>query len=188
MVGLRAVIFGRQGAGKGTQSVRLAEQYGVPHISTGDMLRAAVEEETEFGRKADGFMSAGNLVPDEVMVGVVRERLAKPDASEHGFLLDGFPRTQGLAEELLGITGSSGIDAAINLDVPLDVVTDRMKQRGRADDTEDAIARRLELYERETAPVLAWFDDKGLLVTVDGVGTEEEVFGRLQKALEKLKF
>jgi adenylate kinase len=186
MEGLRAVIFGRQGAGKGTQSVRLADQCGVPHISTGDMLRAAVEEGTEFGRKADEYMSAGNLVPDDVMIGVVRERLAKPDAVDHGFLLDGFPRTQGQAEELLGITGASGIDAAINLDVPLDVVTDRMKARGRADDTEEAIARRLELYELETAPVLEWFDDKGLLVTVDGVGSEDEVFERLLSAIDRL--
>jgi adenylate kinase len=185
MDGLRAVIFGRQGAGKGTQSVRLAERYGVPHISTGDMLRAAVAEGTAFGRRADEFMSAGNLVPDEVMIGVVRERLAKPDAVQHGFLLDGFPRTQGQAEELLGITGPDGIDAAINLDVPLDVVTQRMKSRGRADDTDEAIARRLELYEQETAPVLAWFDGKGLLVSVDGVGDEDEVFERLTTAIDK---
>jgi adenylate kinase len=165
----------------------LAEQYGVPHISTGEMLRAAVEEGTEFGRKADEYMSAGNLVPDDVMIGVIRERLAKPDAVGHGFLLDGFPRTRAQAEELVGITGTSGIDAAINLDVPLDVVTDRMKSRGRADDTDDAIARRLELYERETAPVLEWFDDRGLLVTVDGVGTEDEVFERLLTAIDKLQ-
>jgi adenylate kinase len=184
MNGLRAVLFGRQGAGKGTQSVRLAERYEVPHISTGDMLRAAVAEGTAFGRRADECMAAGNLVPDEVMIGVVRERLAKPDAVAHGFLLDGFPRTLAQAEELLGIIGTDGIDAAINLDVPLDVVTERMRGRGRADDTDDAIARRLELYEQETSPVLDWFDHKGLLINVDGVGSEDEVFERLIAAIE----
>ncbi|MPY92701.1 MAG: adenylate kinase [Acidimicrobiia bacterium] len=182
---LRAVIFGRQGAGKGTQSARLSAHYGAPHISTGDMLRAAVSEGTEFGRKADEYMRGGNLVPDDVMIGVVRERLAKPDAVEGGFLLDGFPRTLGQSEALLDITGDDGIDVVIDLDVPLDVVTARMKGRGRADDTDEAIARRLELYEKETGPVLAWFERRGKLVTVDGVGTEEEVFARLSAAVDR---
>jgi len=181
---LRAVIFGRQGAGKGTQSARLVERFGTPHISTGDMLRAAVAEGTEFGRKANDYMSAGNLVPDEVIIGVVRERLAKPDTAEHGFLLDGFPRTLGQAEVLLELCGPDGLDAAIDIDVPIPVVTERMKLRGRDDDTDEAIARRLELYEKETGPVLALFETRGLLVSVDGVGTEAEVFGRLLAALE----
>lgn len=181
---LRAVIFGRQGAGKGTQSTRLSDNYGAPHISTGDMLRAAVSEGTEFGRKADEYMSGGNLVPDDVMIGVVRERLAKQDALDRGFLLDGFPRTLGQAEALVDITGPEGIDLVIDLDVPLDVVTARMKGRGRADDTDEAIARRLELYEQETSPVLAWFGERGKLVTVDGVGTEDEVSARLQAAID----
>jgi adenylate kinase len=182
---LRAVIFGRQGAGKGTQSIRLSAHYGAPHISTGDMLRAAVSEGTEFGRKADEYMSQGNLVPDDVMIGVVRERLAKPDAVERGFLLDGFPRTLGQAEALLDITGMDGLEVVIDLDVPVDVVTERMKGRGRADDTEEAITRRLALYEKETSPVLAWFEAKGKLVTVDGVGAEDEVFARLQAAIDQ---
>jgi adenylate kinase len=182
---LRAVVFGRQGAGKGTQCVRLAAKYGAPHISTGDMLRVAVSEGTEFGRKANEYMSAGNLVPDEVMIGVVDERLAKPDARDHGFLLDGFPRTRAQAEALVGLTGADGIDVVLNLDVPLDVVTARMKGRGRADDTDEAITRRLELYEQETAPVLRWFDERGLLVNVDGVGTEDEVFARLTSAIDQ---
>ena len=181
---LRAVLFGRQGAGKGTQCVQLAAKYGSPHISTGDMLRAAVSEGTQFGRRADACMQAGELVPDEVIIGIVRERLAKPDAVRHGFLLDGFPRTSAQAEALLEAMGPEGLDVVINLDVPLDVVTARLKGRGREDDTDEAIARRLELYERETAPVLQWFDDKGLLVQVDGVGTEEEVLDRLTAVID----
>jgi adenylate kinase len=148
------------------------------------MLRAAVAEGTEFGRKAEQFMSAGNLVPDDVMIGVVRERLAKSDAVERGFLLDGFPRTLAQAEALLESTGDADLDVVLNIDVPLDVATERMKGRGRADDTEEAIARRLELYEQETAPVLDLFEDRKLLVTVDGVGSEEEVLERLSKAID----
>jgi adenylate kinase len=148
------------------------------------MLRAAVGEGTEFGRKAEEFMSAGNLVPDDVMIGVVKERLAKSDAFERGFLLDGFPRTLAQAEALLESTGDAGLDVVLNIDVPLDVVTERMKGRGRADDTDEAIARRLELYEQETAPVLDLFEDRKLLVTVDGVGSEEEVLERLSKAID----
>jgi adenylate kinase len=179
---LRAVIFGRQGAGKGTQCARLAVAYDAAHISTGDMLRAAVAEGTEFGQKANEYMRAGELVPDEVMTGIVQERLAKPDAAN--FLLDGFPRTQPQAEALLAMLGRDGIDAAINIDVPLDIVTERMRLRARDDDTDEAIARRLALYEQETAPVLAWFEEQGLLVAVDGVGTEDEVFARLRAAID----
>jgi adenylate kinase len=181
---LHAVLFGRQGAGKGTQCARLAAKYGSPHISTGDMLRAAVAEGTQFGRRADACMQAGELVPDEVMIGVVRDRLAKPDAREHGFLLDGFPRTEAQADALLHHVGLERLDVVINLDVPIDVVTARMKSRGRADDTDEAIARRLDLYEQETSPVLDWFDRKGLLVHVDGVGSEEEVLDRLTSAID----
>ncbi len=181
---LRAIIFGRQGAGKGTQSARLSDHYGALHISTGDMLRAAVAEGTEFGRKADEYMRGGNLVPDDVMIGIVRERLGKADAIDQGFLLDGFPRTLAQAEALLEITGDDGLDAVLDLDVPLDVVTARMKGRGRADDTDEAISRRLELYEKETSPVLQWFDGRGKLVQVDGVGSEPEVFDRIVSAID----
>ena len=182
---LRAVIFGRLGAGKGTQCAHLVEAYATPHISTGDMLRAAVAEHTEFGRQANEFMKAGNLVPDPVIIGVVQERLAKPDVANHGFLLDGFPRTQPQAVALIAAIGLDGLDLVIDIDVPIPIVTERMKGRGRSDDTEEAIARRLELYERETEPVLAWFDTQGKLETVDGVGTEDQVFARLRKAIEK---
>ena len=145
-------------------------------------------EGTEFGRKADGYMSAGNLVPDDVMIGVVRERLAKPDVGRStASCSTASPAPGPRPRRSSASSARSGIDVAINLDVPLDVVTDRMKSRGRADDTDEAIARRLELYELETAPVLEWFDDKGLLVTVDGVGTEDEVFERLLTAIDKLQ-
>lgn len=179
----RLVIFGRQGAGKGTQAVRLAGHYGIPHISTGDMLREAVAEGTELGLRAKALMDAGELVPDEVMEGIVVERLAKPDA-EGGWLLDGYPRTLGQVEALRRHLGEDFLDLAVNLDVPVEVVTERMLGRGREDDTPEAIARRLDLYEEQTAPLLAFFEDAGTLVTVDGVGTEDEVLERLTKAID----
>jgi adenylate kinase len=179
----RLFVFGRQGAGKGTQCVRLADHYGIPHISTGDMLRGAVAEGTELGLKAKVLMDAGDLVPDDVMEGIVVERLAKPDAQD-GWLLDGYPRTLGQVEAMQRNLGGEFVDLAVNLDVPVDVVTERMVSRGREDDTEEAIRRRLELYEEQTAPVLAFFEPRDQLVTVDGVGTEDEVFERLVKVID----
>jgi adenylate kinase len=118
------------------------------------------------------------------MNGVVAERLAKPDIKKHGVLLDGFPRTVVQAEALERIVGKGGIDAAVNLEVPVTVVTDRMLARARTDDTPEAIDRRLSLYEEQTAPLIAWFDKRGVLVTVDGLGTEDEVFARLNAAID----
>ena len=181
---LHLVILGRQGSGKGTQCVNLVGHYGTLHVSTGDMLRAAVADGTELGKKAEAIMNAGGLVSDEIMNGVVAERLAKPDIKEHGVLLDGFPRTVVQAEALERIVGRGGIDAAINLEVPFSVVTERMLARGRSDDTAEAIARRLSLYDEQTAPLIDWFDDRGVLVTVDGLGTEEEVFARLRSVID----
>jgi adenylate kinase len=179
----RLIVFGRQGAGKGTQCERLADHYGIPHISTGDMLRAAAEEGTELGLKAKVLMDAGDLVPDDVMEGIVVERLAKPDA-QPGWLLDGYPRTLGQVEAMGRNLGEPFVDLAVNLDVPVEIVTERMLSRGREDDTEDAIRRRLELYQEQTAPLLAHFDGQGRLVEVDGVGTEDEVFERLVKVID----
>lgn len=176
---IRLVIFGRQGAGKGTQCVRLVERYGVVHISTGDMLRGAVAAGTDLGLKAKAVMDAGDLVGDDIMNGIVRERLAEPDAVERGFVLDGYPRTVAQAEALVQILGAARLHAVVDLDVPLAEVTERMKARGRDDDTEEGIARRLELYESETRPVLDWFAARDLLVTVDGLASEEEVTQRL---------
>ena len=180
------VILGRQGSGKGTQAALLAERYGVVHVSTGDMLRAAVAAGTELGLQAKAVMDAGNLVGDDIMIGIVGERLAAADIGARGVLLDGFPRTTAQAAALAEIAGGAGPDLAINLDVPIAEVTERMLARGRDDDTAGAIARRLELYEAETAPLLAWFEDRGCLSTVDGLGAEEEVFARLAEVVDGL--
>ncbi len=175
----RLVIFGRQGAGKGTQCVRLVENFGVAHISTGDMLRGAVAAGTDLGLKAKAIMDAGDLVSDDIINGIVAERLSEDDIAGSGFVLDGYPRTTAQAEFLIGALGDNGLHAVVDLDVPLDEVTARMKARGRDDDTDEGIARRLELYEKETRPVLDWFADRGLLVTVDGFADEPVVTERL---------
>jgi adenylate kinase len=179
----RLIVFGRQGAGKGTQCVRLAGHYGIPHISTGDMLRGAAADGTELGLRAKVLMDAGELVPDDVMEGIVVERLAKPDA-EPGWLLDGYPRTLGQVEAMGRNLGERFVDLAVNLDVPTEIVTERMLARGREDDTPEAIARRLGLYEEQTRPLLDFFEARAQLVEVDGVGTEDEVFERLVKAID----
>ncbi|MCP3992543.1 MAG: adenylate kinase [Actinomycetia bacterium] len=182
----RLVIFGRQGAGKGTQCTRLVERYGVVHISTGDMLRAERAAESELGRKAGEIMDRGGLVGDDIMIPVAQNRIAESDVAASGFVLDGFPRTIDQAEGLFSALGHDGLHAVINLDVPLDEVTTRMKARARADDTDEAIAQRLGLYEQETRPVLDWFEKHGLLVTVDGLGSEEEVSSRLFGAIDAI--
>ena len=186
MKNIRLVILGRQGSGKGTQCFRLSEAYGTIHISTGDILRAAVETQTELGKKAKIIMDAGDLVPDEIINAIVAERIEMNDVITSGFILDGYPRTssqaQALEEELL----SSGLslDLAINLEVPVGEVTQRMLDRSRADDTEEAIKRRLEIYENETAPLLEWFEERNNLIVVDGLGTEDAVFSRLQDVID----
>jgi adenylate kinase len=213
--GARLVLLGRQGAGKGTQCTRLSRHYVVPHISTGDILRAAVREGTEFGKKAKELMEAGELLPDDVIVGIIDERLDRDDTRTRGFILDGFPRTTTQAEELLRITAPRGIDLAVNLDVPRDIVLQRLASRRvcadcgtnystdeppkygmtcdvcggdvihREDDTEAAINRRLDLYERETAPLIAWFEERDLLMTVDGFGHPDEVTDRLVRVIDR---
>jgi len=186
MATLRQVILGRQGSGKGTQCARLMESFGPVHVSTGDMLRAAVAAGTEFGRQAEAIMDAGELVPDEVMNGIVSERLSADDVVERGVLLDGYPRTPAQAEALEEALESAGthLDLALNLEVPIGEATRRMLDRARADDTEEAILRRLALYETETAPLVSWFEKRSLLITVDGLGSEDEVFQRLCRAVE----
>ena len=180
------VILGRQGSGKGTQAALLAERYGVVHVSTGDMLRAAVAAGTELGLRAKAVMDAGDLIGDDIMIGIVGERFADDDIGARGVLLDGFPRTTAQADALAEILGGTGPDLAINLDVPIAEVTQRMLARGRDDDTEEAISRRLELYEAETAPLLAWFEERGRLTVVDGLGSEDEVFARLTDVISAI--
>ena len=186
MAAVHLVILGRQGSGKGTQAARLVEAYSPIHVSTGDMLRTAVAAGTELGREAGALMDAGDLVGDDLINGIVAERLSQPDVAEHGFLLDGYPRTPDQAAAMEGFLSEAGttLDGAVNLDVSVDEVTARMVARGRADDTEEAIRRRLDLYESETAPLLAWFADHGLLDVVDGMGDEDVVFGRLSAAVD----
>ncbi len=178
-------IFGRQGSGKGTQCEMITTELGSIHISTGDMLRAAVEQGTEFGLQAKAIMDRGELVSDEVISGIVAERLAQSDVTQNGFLLDGYPRTLTQAESFVGILNDLGLtlDLALNLDVPIDEVTTRMLSRGRADDTEEAIARRLDLYEKETAPLFEFFLDQGVFEVIDGLGSESEVFDRLNTVI-----
>ena len=183
---VRLVILGRQGSGKGTQAVRLAEAYGSIHVSTGEMLRVAVEAGTELGLQAKALMDTGDLVGDDLINGIVAERLSEADVAEQGFLLDGYPRTPDQAsalERILNLTGEA-LDVALSLEVPVDEVTARMLARGRADDTVEAIRRRLDLYESETAPLLAWFDERELLEKVNGQGDEEAVFARLADAVD----
>ena len=187
MAPLRMVILGRQGSGKGTQSERLTTSFGCVHLSTGDALRAAVAAGTELGRQAEKIMDSGGLVGDDVMNGIVRDRLALDDVAEAGVLLDGYPRTADQADALEAILDGLGhrLDVAVNIDVPIAEVTSRMLDRGRSDDTLEAIERRLELYEEQTAPLRDWFEARGLLAKVDGVGTPEEVFERVVAAIER---
>jgi len=211
---VRLIVLGRQGAGKGTQASRLAGHLGVPHISTGELLREAVREGTDFGRKAKEYMDRGELLPDDVMIGIVEERLALADALP-GYILDGFPRTAAQARALDELTADRPIDLAVDLDVPADVVVERISSRRvcvgcgavysttapptsdwtcdvcggevvqRDDDTEDAVRRRLALYEEQTRPLLEFYAAQGRLTTVDGMGDPDEVFDRTVAAVEK---
>ena len=178
----RLVLVGPPGAGKGTQAIALSEQLRIPHISTGDLFRAHVGQETPLGQEAKRYLDSGELVPDSVTNEMVRERLAEPDAKA-GFLLDGFPRNTKQADVLGEILGESdlNLDAVIQLQVSEDVVVGRLMARGRADDTEDVIRRRQQIYVSETAPLLEYY--AGILISVDGVGEVDEISDRVLKAL-----
>ena len=181
---LRLVLFGRQGAGKGTQCALLSEHYGVPHISTGDMLREAARHGTEFGLKAKSYMDRGELLPDDIMLGVIHERFDEDDVREHGFLLDGFPRTPGQARALWHLLDDgAGLDLAINLDVPEEIVLARIAGRGRDDDNPEAITARLDAYRVQTLGAIASIPEEKV-VTVDGVGAPDEVFARVTAAID----
>lgn len=185
----RLLIVGPQGSGKGTQGVRIAEAFGIPVVSTGDVFRANVAQGTELGQQVKAIIDGGSLVPDELTSAVVRDRLSQADAAE-GFLLDGYPRNLAqvmhLDEFLEGRDES--LDAVIALDVPreesLSRLTARASEQGRADDTEEAIATRLGIYERETAPILDVYGTRGVVDEVDGVGSLDEVTARIFAALE----
>jgi adenylate kinase len=213
--GLRLVLLGKQGAGKGTQAVRLAERYGIAHVATGDLFRAAAAAGTDAGREAEEFMNRGDLVPDDLTLRIVEERFAQDGLINQGFVLDGFPRTLPQAEKLEDVLDGHPLDLVINLDVPTEIVLDRIAGRRvcekcgtpyhvsvppkddwtcdvcgghvvqREDDTEDAVMRRLELYEEETVPIIDFYGKVGKLVTIDGVGDGDDVFARLVAQVEQ---
>jgi len=210
----RLVLLGKQGAGKGTQATRVSERYDVPHLSTGDMFREQASLGTAFGLEAKRYMDAGELVPDEIVVGVVEECLAPGGPLDDGFVLDGFPRTLQQARELDRVLGGHPLDVAINIDVPREIVLDRLAGRRvcescqrvyhvnlpptsgwtcdtcggdvvqRDDDTEEAIDRRLELYERETVPIIDYYCEQSLLEVVDGMGEGDVVYDRILMTVE----
>lgn len=210
---LRAVLLGRQGSGKGTQAERLSVAHGVPHVSTGEAFRAAVKDGSDLGRVVRGYMERGELVPDDVVIAVIREHVFGPGAPE-GFVLDGFPRNIAQAEALAEMAGPRGLDVVIELVAPVEEALRRLSARRvcsvcgatynlltgppkvpgrcdacggalyqREDDTEQAIRRRLELYEAETAPVVSWYREQGLLAAVDATGSPDEVAGRVEAAV-----
>lgn len=211
---MRLVIFGPQGAGKGTQSEKISEKYGIPAISTGEIFRAAQAGRTALGLKVLEYLNAGGLVPDDVTIEVIKARLAASDASD-GFLLDGFPRSLVQAEALDGILEADGpgLDAALVIEVPEEVSLRRLLGRRacedcgrnyhidspplndwtcdrcggkvvtRGDDNEDTIRKRLSLYHSQTEPLKKYYEGKGILRTIDGLGTPEDVFTRLAAAI-----
>ena len=213
--GVRLVALGKQGAGKGTQCMRLSHHYVVPHISTGDMLRAAVKAHTPLGVRAQKMMDDGELIPDDMINEMVAERLAERDARARGFILDGYPRTTAQAEQLEAILVPDRLDLVLDLEVPTAVVLRRLASRRvcvdcgtnysvsappsvnwtcdvcggevvqREDDTEDAIRRRLELYERQTAPLIGWYEAKSLLAQVNGTGAPDAVTKRCVAAIDE---
>ena len=210
----RLVLLGKQGAGKGTQAATLARHYCIAHLSTGDMFRAQAAQGTAFGLEAKRYMDAGELVPDEIVMGVIEECLAPGGPLEDGFVLDGFPRTVPQARELDRVLDGYPLDLVIDLDVPREIVIDRIagrrvcescqrvyhvnmppasnwtcdtcggEVRQRDDDTEEAVTRRLELYELETVPIIDYYRDRGLLARIDGVGEGLDVFERIVKVVD----
>ncbi len=188
MRAMRIVILGSPGAGKGTQAATLIESRGIPHISTGDMLRAAVKAGTPVGRQAKVVMDSGELVSDEIVIGIAEERLSQPDAKD-GFLLDGFPRTMAQAHALDALLERLGttLDSCLCLTVDNEAVIQRLRKRaeieGRADDNEETIRERLLVYDSETAPLVEFYRNRALLTEVSGMGTVDEVEKRIQEAL-----
>jgi adenylate kinase len=207
--GPRLVLLGKQGAGKGTQAALLSERYGIEHVSTGDLFRAAAAAGTPAGKEAEQYMNRGDLVPDDLTLRIVAERFAEDGLVDRGFVLDGFPRTLPQAETLEEVLDGHPLDLVINLEVPTDIVLDRIAGRRvcencgatyhvnappnedwtcdvcggkvvqREDDTEDAVMRRLELYQEETVPIIDLYRRLKKLVVVDGTGSGDDVFARL---------
>ena len=213
--GVRLVVLGKQGAGKGTQCVRLSHHYVVPHVSTGDMLRSEVKLRSSVGQRAALLMDKGDLIPDELVMEMVGARLTERDTSGRGFVLDGCPRTTNQAESLEKLVEPFGLDLVIDLQVPTSLVMKRLASRRvcvdcganystaapplvnwtcdvcggevvqRPDDTEEAIERRLNLYEEETAPLLDWYKTRDLLVEINGTGSPDAVTRRVVGAIDE---
>jgi adenylate kinase len=182
---MRIIFIGPPGVGKGTQSQRLLKHFGIPHVSTGDLLRDAITEKTRLGRLVQRYMTRGQLVPDPIVLEVVGARLEAGDC-QNGCLFDGFPRTLGQAQALDEFLAEMGapLDAVIELKVDEEEVVRRLAQRQRVDDTPDIIRRRMHSYWQETAPLLDYYQRRNILYSIDGVGTPDEVFGRIKAALD----
>jgi len=185
---MRLVLLGAPGSGKGTQATRLKEHLQVPHISTGDLLRAEVAAGSKLGREAKAVMDCGNLVSDEILLGMLEERLARPDTA-NGFILDGYPRNLAQAAALDKLLARIGqpMDFAVQLEVPTDLLVERIAGRataeGRADDSPESVRNRLDIYDCQTAPVIDFYRQHGKLTVVDGVGSLDDVFNRILEAL-----
>ena len=188
---LNVLLLGPQGAGKGTQAKRISAEYGIPHIASGEILRAEMAAGTDLGKRVEEIYDRGDLVSDDLMIELIRNRLEQPD-TETGFILDGFPRTTVQAEALDSMFSDIGrsFNVAFALQIPDEVAFERLGRRaeveGRADDTEEAIKRRLENYHRETEPLIEYYRTRGNLVTIRGNRTENEVFADIQAALEQV--
>ena len=186
---MRLIILGPPGAGKGTQASRVAAGHGMPAISTGDIFRANIKNETELGKQVKDILASGGYVTDEITNAIVRDRLREDDAAQ-GFLLDGYPRTLAQVDALDAMLAEDGhaLDAVLELTVDEDAVVQRLLKRaeleGRVDDTEEVIRERQAIYRRETAPLAGVYAERGLLVQVDGMGEVDEVTARIDKALE----
>jgi adenylate kinase len=183
---MRLVLLGGPGAGKGTQATKLREHYDIPHISTGEVLREARAQGTELGRKAAEYLDAGKLLPDDIILGIIREKM---NTLQRGFLFDGFPRTIPQAEGLDRMLGERGeaLDAVVSIEVPDELVVDRLLKRaeieGRADDNRETIKHRLAVYYSQTEPLKEYYRNRRLLRPVNGVGAVDAVFARITEAL-----
>ncbi len=179
---MKLLFIGPPGAGKGTQASLVAQRLGIPHISTGEMFRHHVSNGSELGKRVGAILEEGGYVPDDMTVAMLAERLAEPDARP-GYILDGFPRTGPQVEALDQLIGREGLDRVVLFEVDEDALAARMMSRGRADDTEETIRNRFKIYEEQTAPLIETYQERGLLVMVDGIGTVDEVTERVLEAV-----